>query len=412
MNNDPTYIEVNIKNLTFNLNMNEKTAEVMGQSNERNNLFIPRSIIYKNQEFIITSINSQAFSNSKAIKFPPDSELSKIEAAFSYSSIENLTIPSSVTELCDGWCYATPNLTKVKVMPNNKSLLNLNNQLIIGKSDNKSDNYDVILFSRRDITNVTIPFFITIIGSYSFQHSKIQSIFIPHHLTKIGQGAFMDCNSLESIEFSPDSNLHFIESRAFFGTSIKSLSIPSNVSEFKDGWCDSANMITKVEVSPKNPNFMCCDEKLIIGKSDNQSDIFDVLFFVCRDVENVKIPSSIRRIASHAFAATKIENIVIPEKVTQIDDFAFKYCYYLNRVYFEKNSQLKSIGNEVFSWSGIESIAIPKRVAQIHTNAFFNCFKLQIIEIENPEFQIDEKNNFNYLENCIIMLNRKEKKQL
>ena len=161
-------------------------------------VLIPRSINYETQEFIITRIFKGAFKDSdqiKLVQFPSDSELQIIEKeafanssiekiifpssvtkicensfyqcenlsrieflpnsklhiiesdAFSNSSIEELLIPSSISELKERWCFGTPNLTKVKVMPNNKSLMNLNNQLIIGKSDNKSDNYEKNFFT-------------------------------------------------------------------------------------------------------------------------------------------------------------------------------------------------------------------------------------------------------------------------
>lgn len=51
----------------------------------------------------------------------------------------------------DGWCERTKNLTRVSVMPNNKRYLTYKDKYIIGKSSQESEDFDLLVFARRDI---------------------------------------------------------------------------------------------------------------------------------------------------------------------------------------------------------------------------------------------------------------------
>lgn len=55
------------------------------------------------------------------------------------------------------------------VFPTNKENISFyNDSFIIGKSDIKSDNFDILYFARRDIENAIIPPFIKIIAPFAF----------------------------------------------------------------------------------------------------------------------------------------------------------------------------------------------------------------------------------------------------
>lgn len=126
---------------------------------------------------------------------------------------------------------------KVSFLPTNHQLKYYDDKLILGKSDNLSEEFEVILFARRDIKAVTIPLNIKTIASYAFDCSTIEKVFIPPHLTKIGISSFCMCQKLRQVEISPDSQLQIIEKNAFMYSGIESLTLPSSVSVFKDGWC-------------------------------------------------------------------------------------------------------------------------------------------------------------------------------
>ena len=307
-----------------------------------------------------------------------------------------MTIPSSVSELNKGWCNATKYLKKVTVIQNGvENIKNFEEKFVIGKSDLKSDEFDVLVFASRELKSVTIPPFVKHIGSYAFSSSLITKISIPSHVETFCEGAFSGCNELCNIEISPDSELRRIEKNAFCGTKIESLFIPSKVCELEDGWCSETTSLNEVKIMLNNQHFKLIDDKLIIGKSDEKSDEFDVVVFACRDIENVTIPSNVKKIAPFAFSESSIEKVVIPPHVTHICEGAFLFCEMLQNVEIPANSELQIIEKEAFSDVSIESIFIPKHVKSIGEESFYSCKNLQHVIIPiNSELQTIEKRAF------------------
>ena len=227
------------------------------------------------------------------------------------------------------------------IMPNNKFLKIIDDKLIVGKSDSKSDEFDVLIFTTRGSESVTIPPNIKQIHSYAFNFCEIQSVSIPSNVTRIGEGcfsccnklrkveipddsklevigegafsssriesikipihvkqihaaAFCNCSFLQSVEIREDSELQTIEKNAFYLTKIESLTIPSNVSELKRGWCSGTAKLKEIKLSPKNKHFKFLDDKIIVGKMDEKSDNFDVIIFAIRDIKSAAIPPDIK----------------------------------------------------------------------------------------------------------------------
>ena len=106
-------MEIKKNKLVFILYNEDQTAGVISNDDASENVTIPKSVEYEDQEFKVTSILKYSFKNSKTIKsiyMPQDSELQTIEKeSFAYSTIERLLIPSKVTEICE---YAYSSLAK------------------------------------------------------------------------------------------------------------------------------------------------------------------------------------------------------------------------------------------------------------------------------------------------------------
>lgn len=215
------------------------------------------------------SIGRNAFmwcSNLKKIEIPNDSKLQIIEKeAFAHSAIKSISIPPSLKELEDGWCSEASRLYDVFISNVSKNLY-YDNELLIGKSNASDENYDTILFAKRDIEKVTIPSHIKYINSFSFEF----------------------CSNLESIEFSEDSELLSIGEGAFSHSSLSKIFIPSKVEKLKEGWCKWTSELKNISVSDKNLNFRMIEDKMIVGKSNSKSEYFDTLIFANRIIENVK----------------------------------------------------------------------------------------------------------------------------
>lgn len=244
MPND-SILEIIQNDLVFALKKGENTAKVIGSISSCSNIVIPHSIDYESVKYVVKSISQNSFKDSKSIKkvlFANDSELTTIKKnAFADSTIETLLLTSFVSQLEDGWCYNTSNLSRIAIVPKNEYFIYFDNQMILGKSDIDSDVYDILFFIRRDSKTITIPSFVKQIASYAFQYSQIEKIFIPHHVTKICEGAFDHCDQLKCVEFEKNSELQTIEQDAFPEALINTINFPLNYLNMKENILNSLN---------------------------------------------------------------------------------------------------------------------------------------------------------------------------
>ncbi|KAK8899929.1 hypothetical protein M9Y10_002252 [Tritrichomonas musculus] len=155
----------------------------MGGKAYKKELVIPPSIKYEKKEYTVTSIHNCTFK---------DEDIGCGHHEFTDTSVESISIPASVINIDEIWCEDTAKLTAIKIDPGNQYYSYFDDKFIIGKSDIAND-FDVLIFARRDIVEGTIPPFIKIIGPYAFAHcNKLQKLIIPQNsqLKQIGRGAF------------------------------------------------------------------------------------------------------------------------------------------------------------------------------------------------------------------------------
>lgn len=380
--------------LIYAINEANKTAELIDNNEASGDVFIPRSINYQGNQYIVTAIKANSFKYSTSLRsiiFPVDSEVRSIgKNAFFYAPIEKLNFPASLCELEDGWCNGTENLKKIQVMPNNRFFMNIDNRIIVGKSDINNDDYDVLYFSTRGTNICQIPSFIKKIATYAFYMAQFDTVTIPRKVTRICRGAFSFCSHLRNVIIPSDSNLRVIERKAFYFSSIESLSIPASLEVLEEGWCAEMRNLKKVTIDVNNKYYKHCedDENLIVGKSDINNDEFDVVVFACKNIRKVKIPENIKRIASYAFYFSLIKSISIPSSVTHICEWSFYCCHDLCRVDIQSDSNLRVIDEGSFADTSIKSFYVPSHVIQIDESSFNYCRQLEAIEIdEKSELQ-------------------------
>lgn len=175
----------------------------------------------------------------------------------------------------------------------------------------------------------------------------------------------------------------------------------SNINKY---WLLRTDNLINISVDPQNKNFITYENKLILGKSRIDIDVFDMILFADRNIEKITIPPFIKIIGNgsfkncknlryvnfndtklqiigeNAFEGTSIMSISIPDNVIQIGKYSFSDCSNLKKVKISRNSKLREINKSAFYESPISGIFIPSNVNKIGKKAFEND-NLKIIEI-------------------------------
>lgn len=151
--------------LIFYLFDDSKTASVALYNSIKSEIVIPKSVQYKNNDYIVISIAEEAFKDSNGVTSiicANDSEIQTIENyAFSNSSVTNISIPSTIYIFKKKWCRKSK-LNNITIFPSkNINIKFYDNNFIVGKSDLESDNFDVLIYAKNDTEEVVVPSNIT-----------------------------------------------------------------------------------------------------------------------------------------------------------------------------------------------------------------------------------------------------------
>lgn len=377
----------NLEKVDFSNSKIQSIEKFVFESASIVNLSIPASV---------TVIKEYAFSNTKnlrSIEVPSNSQLKKIEAnAFNRSSIERFTIPSKFEILEKEWNINAPNISNLSVISDNLNFSVYENKFLLTKSSKEQKVFDVLLLYFGKDENVLIPDFVEIICEL----------------------AFNECKQIRKVETSVNSKLKTIESSAFFNTSIESIILPSSLTKLQERWCFNSPNLKEIKVMPNNPIFSTCNNnEVLLKKSSNSKENYDVLVFAIQNIDALKIlddieiispfaffncnklktvdfspESKLRIIGDFSFFKLNIEYISIPSHVTTIGQFAFSECEHIKNFEIPSNSELEIIDEYAFSKSSIEKFFIPSSLKTICKFSFIYCSQLKFVSIpENSNLQ-------------------------
>jgi len=219
------------------------------------------------------------------------------------------------------------------------------------------------------LTTATIPssveydsdtYSVTSIDNKAFRNSsELTSVTIPNCVTIIGGWAFQNCSGLTS----PVYNAHVF---AYMPTSYSgAYTIPDGIKIIAAGAFSGCSHLTSIEI----PNSV--------------TGIGWGAFSECSRLTSIVIPNSVKSIGDYAFnKCFRLTSIEIPNSVTIIEDYAFKGCSSLTSVTI--GNSVKSIERGAFeSCSRLTSIEIPNSVTSIGSRAFFDCSGLTSVTIGN-----------------------------
>lgn len=172
----------------------------------------------------------------------------------------------------------------------------------------------------KNMSEVSLPSTIKVIGRYAFQTTPIQSISLPNGLERIEQGAFHSCNKLTSI--TVPNSVFYIDTHAF-------------------AECSSLSNITL---------------------STSITSIGDGTFEKCTNLKSLVIPSGVQSIGAYAFWACNLEYLSIPQSLGTVGYGGF-YDSVIGDIYY---------GGSEAEWNNIDVYNVWNQAlhnASIHYNS-------------------------------------------
>lgn len=259
--------DVEINGIYYNLNHNQKTAEVTYGGNScldfesyEGSVVIPDRISVDGQDYNVTRIKNQAFYFCKS--------LTSIVVGKNVQYIGNMAF-----RYCHG-------LNAIEVDKANKYF-------------NDGDGSNCIIDQNGTLiagcNNTIIPNSVKTIGDYVFAGCLgLTSVVIPNSVTNIKGGAFGDCSELSSVELS--TSLTNIGAYAFKGcSSLTSLEIPNLLTTIGECAFEDCKGLTTMAI----PNSV----KSIESKA----------FWGCSNLKSINIPNSLTVIKSNTFSMLYLE---------------------------------------------------------------------------------------------------------
>ncbi|MCX6650321.1 MAG: leucine-rich repeat domain-containing protein [Methanomassiliicoccales archaeon] len=196
---------------------------------------------------------------------------------------------------------------------------------------------------------VIIPHGVTSIGWYAFDSCKLlEHLAMGNGITSIKSYTFYESTALESVTFTPNSNLVSIGERAFDScTSLKAIDLP-----------------------------------------DKLETIGDSAFRSCTSLTPLNIPGNVTSIESGAFSeCTSLTGVMIPASVTSIGNYAFGGCNNLTSIDVEEaNANYSSIDGVLYNKTATALLqypagkagvlVLPSSATEIERGACINCYNL------------------------------------
>lgn len=205
----------------------------------------------------------------------------------------------------------------------------------------------------------------------AFAKSAIRSVFIADSVKKIGEGAFNNCYSLESVRLP--ASLEEIESNCFEGcSSLVLLDIPESVkkigsSAFSYSALETLEIPKGVEMLGDSAFSHSNLKSLSIG--DGVKVVGGNLFEDCSSLESVFIGKGVKTLKSAMFLdCEKLKSVEGMESVETIEGEVFKNCSSLKAMKFLPH--LKNIMQDAFAGCNeIKEMTLSKSIKRIFFNA-------------------------------------------
>jgi len=242
------------------------------------------------------------------------------QAFASCSKLTSINIPNGVSSIGDN-AFLSTGLTSI-TLPNSVTTLGIG------------------VFKSSPLAQVSLSDQLTSIPKSTFDGTKLSSVIIPELVTSIGNLAFRNVSTLTQITL-PSGLLWLGGSMTFYGTAIKSLTLPANTQiiggTLGDGTFQNT-AITSFAIPSNvttigNSTFQTSKLASLIFPSNNQVSSLGGFCLSNTKLTSLVIPENVTTICVGALSeTTTLKNLELPASLTEIQSSAFNGCTALTSI--------------------------------------------------------------------------------
>ncbi len=224
------------------------------------------------------------------------------------------------------------------------------------------------------ITEVILPASLVTIGDTAFNGcGNMVRLTISDSVKEIGVRAFQSCGKLEALTI-PASVTTIREAAFEYCHSLKTVFVPAGVTTLGGNPFGGCGHLQSVTVDPANPAYLSDAEGVIFNK-----DKTELVAVPATRTGEYKVPEGVTNILRGAFLLCKgLNSVQLPSSLKRLGGCAFFVCSNLRSVTLAEG--VESIGMQAFeSCSQLETITLPASVRHLESWAFRNASGLRSV---------------------------------
>lgn len=215
---------------------------------------------------------------------------------------------------------------------------------------------------------------------------KIDSLYIPNSIKKIGTSAFGGCNNLSYVKIEDgDEVLEFENGDELNGCALESLYLGRNVSypENKSPFITNKERLSKLTFSKNvteinDSEFAGCKSLTSLTFTNSLTKIGKQAFYGCERLTSVSIPKGVMEIREDAFDLTRgLTSFTIEDGTERLSINNNFLNSPLNEVYLGRNIVYLEGFSPFSMLESLKVLKIGKDVSNIHDRAFAGCQNLK-----------------------------------
>lgn len=299
-----------------------------------------------------TTYNRAAFANCKTIKglrFADGSGVTWIgDHAFRFctnlKTIEN--IPSKLTEI-KKWCFEESGLESIDLSNTNVTIMQ-----------------DGVFFNNKSLTSIQLPNKLENFWDNAFKGcTALKNIAMPSTVVGIYNSVFEDCTSLSNVTLKEGCTT--LGHHVFKNCPLAAVTFPKTLTSIGEYAFENTKLTT-------------------VDLSNTQiTSLSTGSFFICRQLNDVKLPKDLTDIGDNAFINSSIASITFPPSLQKIGGCAFQKAQLANVVI---PTNCNTIEQGAFSENAnLTTVFINGVKCYLAVNAFANCGNLKDVYITSND---------------------------